>query len=71
MPYTCIRKVSVRFSAGTPAIMVEVIRGCTQSLQAYVGMVLRLGHDHFLPNPFTFIIHRFTLYCIDTDGVVK
>jgi hypothetical protein len=31
--------------------------GFPQSLQANAGIDLKLGHDHFLPHPFQFIVH--------------
>jgi hypothetical protein len=37
----------------------EVYHEFPQSLQANSGIILRLGHDRFLPNPFTFIIHKY------------
>jgi hypothetical protein len=46
-----------------------------QSIQATTGMVPRLGHDRFLPNPFRIIIHQssyhLTLYSLATNSVVK
>jgi hypothetical protein len=50
-----IGKYSVRISAGIPVILTEALRGFPQSLQVKVGIVLRLGHDRYLPNPFQFI----------------
>jgi hypothetical protein len=42
--------------------------GLPQSLQENAGMAFWLGHDHFLPHPFKYIIHHWphhlTLYCV-------
>jgi hypothetical protein len=43
---------SVRMSVGKLAILIEVIRGFLQLLHANAGIVVRLGYDHFLSNPF-------------------
>jgi hypothetical protein len=45
------------------------------SLQENARIVLKLGHDCFLPNPFQFIIHRWPyhskLYSVVTEDVAK
>jgi hypothetical protein len=43
---------SVRIAAGTPAILTIGLRDFSQSLQANAGIITRLGHDRFIPNPF-------------------
>jgi hypothetical protein len=58
--YNCIRGVggtAGRISVGTPPILPELIRGFPQSFQVNTGKEPVLGHDHFLPNHFQFIIH--------------
>jgi hypothetical protein len=42
------------------AILIEVFPGFHQSLQANVGAVPQIGHDHFLPDPFHFINYLIT-----------
>jgi hypothetical protein len=49
-------EASVSISGGTPDIPTEVLRGLPQSIQVNKGIVLRLGHDRFLPKPFRFIL---------------
>jgi hypothetical protein len=39
-------------------MVIEDFRGFPRSLKANVGIILRLNHDHFFPNPFQFIIHQ-------------
>jgi hypothetical protein len=46
-------RCSVRISTGT-----KTLRCFLLSLQANSEISLRVGHDHFLPNPFQFIIHQ-------------
>jgi hypothetical protein len=60
------------FHTETPAILAEDFRDFPQSLQENSGMVPRLGHDRFLPNPFRYIIIHLlschpTLYGLDTE----
>jgi hypothetical protein len=45
-----------RCSVGIPAILTEVFRGFTQSLQENAETVSLLAHGLFLPNPFQFVI---------------
>jgi hypothetical protein len=40
-----------------PAILSEISRSFSHSLQANAGTVLKLGHDRFLPYPFQLITH--------------
>jgi hypothetical protein len=43
----------------------NILRVFTQSVQANAGIVLRLGHDRFLPNPFQIISrHIIRLYVV-------
>jgi hypothetical protein len=49
---------SVRILAGTPVILI-VSRGFPQSLWTNSGIANWLGKNHFLPNPFQFIIHLY------------
>jgi hypothetical protein len=53
----------------------EVFSGLPRSHQANVRILLRLGPDRFLRNPFHFIItklsYQLTLFSLDTDSVVK
>jgi hypothetical protein len=55
--------------------MLTEVRGFLQSLQTNAGIVPRLGHNRFLPNPFQFIIHDSSyyppLYSLDTERVVN
>jgi hypothetical protein len=48
-----LRKVSwfQMFVAGTPAILIEDLRSFPQSLQENSGLVPRLSHNDFRPNP--------------------
>jgi hypothetical protein len=43
-------------SAGTPEILTEIFRGFPQPLDANVGVVLRIGHNRFLPNSIQFLL---------------
>jgi hypothetical protein len=52
--WTVLRSFSVRISSRSPAIPNESFRILPQSLQTNSGIVPRLGHDPFLPNPFQF-----------------
>jgi hypothetical protein len=46
-----------------PAILIEVVRGFPQSLHVNArDSTLKLGHDHFLPDPFQFIIIHLSPY---------
>jgi hypothetical protein len=45
---------STPISAGAPAGLIEVYHGFPKSLQVNVGIVPRLGHDRFLPDPLQF-----------------
>lgn len=48
----------VRISAETPAILTQVSRAISRSLQANAGKVYpQLDHPHFLPDPLELIIH--------------
>jgi hypothetical protein len=55
--------------------LTEVFHSFPQSLQLKGRILSQLGHDHFLSNPFQFIIHQFSfslmLYILDNNGVVK
>jgi hypothetical protein len=46
-----------------------------QSIQIHAGIILRLGHDRFLPNPFEFTNHlprsHFTLYNLDITTHIR
>jgi hypothetical protein len=48
---------SVKVLARIPANLTESFHGSPQSFQANYGIVHRVGHDRFLPNPFKFIYH--------------
>jgi hypothetical protein len=54
---------SVRISARTQAILTEIRRGFPQSFQVYSGLVPRLSHDRFLPNPLQFVSHHIIRRC--------
>jgi hypothetical protein len=47
------QKCSVRFSVETLVILADF----SVHPKANVGIVLRLGHDHFFSHPFQFIVH--------------
>jgi hypothetical protein len=49
---------SVRIPAGTEAILNEALCGFIQYVHTGTGIVLRLGHNSFLLNPFQFITHQ-------------
>jgi hypothetical protein len=51
---TCHPRLAVRLE--TPAILVS--GGFPQSLQTNSGLVLKLSHDRFLPDPLKFIIYQ-------------
>jgi hypothetical protein len=55
---------SVRISAGTPTILTEILSGFPQFLQENIGMVFRLGNDHFPQKPFP-IHHLSTILPFD------
>jgi hypothetical protein len=46
----------------TPDNLTEISRGFPQYLEANFEIVLWLGHDYFLPNPFQFIIYQSFYY---------
>jgi hypothetical protein len=56
----------IRFWKVTAAILTELLCGFRQSREENVGLLCRLGRDHFLLNPFRSIInessHQSTLY---------
>jgi hypothetical protein len=52
------RMCSVRISIETWAILTDFFVLFFVSHQANAGMVSRSGHDHFLPNPFQFLIDQ-------------
>jgi hypothetical protein len=65
----------VRISAGTPAILIEIIRGFPQSFQGNVKRVPYITPRHFLVHSVQFIIYyhptiRSYIFWV-TDGVVK
>jgi hypothetical protein len=53
----------------------EVFREFPESLQANTGVILRLGHNRILPNPFQFTIHLLSYHSevcsLATDSLVK
>jgi hypothetical protein len=53
----CIRE-TLGSNVGRNVSYLEGFRGFTQSLHANIGIVPRLSHTHFLPNPFQFLYHR-------------
>jgi hypothetical protein len=53
----CIREV-LGSNLGRNTEYLEVFRGFSRALQANFGIVLPLGHEQFLPNPFLFITNR-------------
>jgi hypothetical protein len=55
-------RCSVRIVAGTPAILIEAVRSFPRSLQTNAGVVLRLGHIRFVPNPSQFIFIHVSSY---------
>jgi hypothetical protein len=52
-----------RCSVGTPVFCDWSCRGSSQSLQANAWIVLRIGHDRFLPDPFQFVFIHLSSYC--------
>jgi hypothetical protein len=65
----------VPISAGTSAILTEVLHVFSQSLHAITGIVLRVIHDSYLPDPSQFIIlqacYHSTLCSVATDIVIN
>ena len=59
VPSYCLGIDSWSSSAAT---MTGVFRGFSQSLQGNIGMVIHIGHGHFLLQPLQFII-RCSCYC--------
>jgi hypothetical protein len=68
-------RCSVQISAGTLAILNETIRDFPHALRANAGLVPRLCHDHFLPNPFQSVVYQLSFHTtpcsLDTDSVVN
>jgi hypothetical protein len=54
---------SVRILAVLSAILIWGFRGFPQFLQKNAGIVPRLGHSRFLPNPSQFFINHPTVLC--------
>ena len=46
----------VQVLVGTLTVLTEVFQGFLHSVQANVGTVFQVGHDHFFPNPYLFTI---------------
>jgi hypothetical protein len=69
--YICILDVLGSNLGRSTGYSERISRYFPQSLQTNAGIVTRLGHDRFLPNPFQFIIHLSpshpTLNTIDTE----
>jgi hypothetical protein len=59
-----------RISAGTPAILTEVVPGIPQSLQANACTVSQSGHRHFLQSRFQFNIHLSFYHCTVLNSVL-
>lgn len=51
-------RFSVRIPAETPAILIQILRDISWFLLGTVMAMLRLGHEHCLPDTFQFIIHQ-------------
>jgi hypothetical protein len=49
-------RCSARISAGTPVIILTVLSWFYSVVTENAGILPRLGHNSFLPNPFQFII---------------
>jgi hypothetical protein len=49
---------SIRILAGISAILTGGFRGFPRALQGNTGILFRLGHNRFHPNPFQFISNR-------------
>jgi hypothetical protein len=68
-------KFSVRISVGALTTRNQVFGGFPQPFQENSGILPRLDHNSFLPNPYQFTIHQAsyhcTLYSIDIKSVVK
>jgi hypothetical protein len=74
MLWTCIRNVLDRKSARIPDILIEDFRSFPHAFYACSGIVLRLGHDRFLPIPFETFSHptiRRCIYSLDNGKVDK
>lgn len=60
---------------GDAGCLVQVLRAFLQSPQVTVGIICYSGHDHFLPNPFRFVIslsaYHLTPCSLDIDNCVK
>jgi hypothetical protein len=65
--HVCSRSVPFRSWLHNGAILTEDSSGSPESCQANDETEPRLGQDHFLPDPFQFIIHL----VLDTDSVVN
>jgi hypothetical protein len=52
------KQCSVRISAMLSAILIEIFRDFSKFLQAKGGILHCFGYEHFLPNPFQFIIRH-------------
>jgi hypothetical protein len=59
--WTCVRKYLVRISAATTANRIH-FSGFPNSLHINAGIIFRLGHNHFLPNPLQFVIYLSSSY---------
>lgn len=46
---------------GVTAILTGILHGFPKFVQANSGIIFRLGHKTFLPNPFQLVIHQFIL----------
>jgi hypothetical protein len=46
-----------------PAILTDIFRGFTQPSRNMTGTYFKLGHDHFLPQPFEVTFHPFIRRC--------
>jgi hypothetical protein len=72
--WTCIQDVLLRIPGGTPAILTEVFLYFPNPLYANSGMLLRRGHDPFLPDASQLNINQsryhftFHNYLTDSDG---
>jgi hypothetical protein len=71
IPVFVFGRCLVQLSANTSAFLTEVYRGFPQSIQENSMTVAQLVHEHFLLNPFQFIVHRTSYRLMLYSDVIK